>query len=491
MNALMDLFVARCDPAQNLRRTSRPAALSLLLLLALFAPGAARAQRFGLIARDGASLRLVRHDLEIAITHPVAETVVTQEFENREAVSLEAFFHYPVPPSATVVGLALWVNGERREARMLERQKAREIYDGIVREKRDPALLERVEGGFRIRIFPVLPRSRTRVELRFVEPVAAVARDRYQLVVRRPPGEPIHVFRVGVRLRAGFPIAETALRGIEGELVQEGQELRLPASASLRSFKRDLEIHYRRADAPAPLAIAVRHEGKQLLLAEPPIAAGPDRDARETRAGASRERPPAGSARRWAILIDGSRSMAPHLAATRSLAARLVAELPSRDQVAVASFDLLPRDPIAPQSLDANGQAEAFRRIVSIQARGGSAFLPGFTRALAAGVDAVVLFTDGGTRYHQEELEQLLRLSVDRPGVRVFVLLAPGGANEEVLTDLSASSGGLLERLEENAGVGALVKRIEARAAPEVRLESAFPMRVIPIPPASRGRGRT
>jgi hypothetical protein len=437
-------------------------ALPLFLILAvlLVAPPA-RAQRFGLIARDGGSLRLVRHDLELSISHPLVESVVTQEFENRSAQSLEAFFHYPVPPGATVTGLALWVGDTRREARMLERQRAREIYDGIVREKRDPALLERVDGGFRIRIFPVLPRSRTRVELRFVEPVVASGADHYQVSVRRPPGEVIHVLRVALRLDAPFPIAEASLEGVAGRLEREGHRLLLRPRASQQSFTRDLELRYRRAGPRAPVALVTRHDGQAHLLAEIPLeasAAGP---------------------RRWALLLDGSRSMTPALAGVQAIAAGLAAELPDRDLLAVASFDLLPREALAPRPLDRAGRAEAARRIAALRAEGGSAFLPSFERALASGVDAIVCITDGGSRYHQEELEALLRRVVDRPGVRVFVLLTAAGANEELLSDLAHASGGALERFDARTAPAALARRIAARAVVEPGLEDAAPLRVI------------
>lgn len=432
----------------------RPLALLLILASLLTAPPV-RAQRLGLIARDGSPLRLVRHDLELSISHPLVETVVTQEFENRSAQSLEAHFHYPVPPGATVTGLALWVGDTRREARMLERQKAREIYDGIVREKRDPALLERVDGGFRIRIFPVLPRSRTRVELRFVEPVAASGPDRYQVSVRRPPGEVIHVLRVALRLAAPFPIAEASLEGVEGQLEREENRLLLRPRASLQSFTRDLELRYRRAGPRDPVALVARHDGQVHLLAEVPIEASTAR------------------ARRWALLLDGSRSMERELARVRAIAAGLAAGLPDGDHLAVASFDLLPREALSPRRLDSAGRTEVARRIGGLRAGGGSAFLPSFERALAAGVDAIVCVTDGGSRYHQEELEALLRRIVDRPGVRVFVLLSAGGANEELLSDLADASGGALERFDERTAPAALARRIAARAVVEPGLDAA------------------
>jgi len=144
---------------------------------------------------------LVRHDVQVRIRQPLAEVTVTQVFDNPQPFQLEAYYYYPVPDGATVSNLALWVNGERREARVMERQRAREIYQGIVNEKRDPALVERLSDElFRIRIFPVPARGRQRVELRFVQPVEQLAPTHYRLLLKRPPGPTSHALRLAAAL---------------------------------------------------------------------------------------------------------------------------------------------------------------------------------------------------------------------------------------------------------------------------------------------------
>jgi hypothetical protein len=54
----------------------------------------------------------------------------------------------------------MWIGNELVEADVVEKQRAREIYETILREKRDPGLLEWTSGNlFKARVFPIEPHS--------------------------------------------------------------------------------------------------------------------------------------------------------------------------------------------------------------------------------------------------------------------------------------------------------------------------------------------
>ena len=429
---------------------------TITVLCCTLLAGPALAQGFGMQVPDrNESLRLVRHDVQLRVDHPVARVVVTQEFENPHDMNLEAFFSYPVPPGATVTGLALWVNGARREARMLERQKAREIYDGIVRQKRDPALLEKDAGNnFRIRIFPVLARSRQRVELTFVQPVEWEDGGGYRVTLRRPPGSTIHSLRLGVELRAGFHLRRAWLEGYPGTLRPDGAALRLPPRTAEQSFARDIHLRYRAATPLDRPRVAVARAGdSRLFVAELPLPGASSRD------------------RSVAVLLDASASMAPQMpragALIRALATRLDA---MRARLALVPFGLLPR---APTTFADDAARRASQLLEELEPRGGTAFVPVFEQAMAAGARDIVLITDGASRYHQAELEHLLRLVHDAGDVTVSVVAVKAGDNEEPLADLAAATGGLYRRLDGEAGIADLARRLAAPHPPRRRARLA------------------
>lgn len=429
----------------------------LLALFALLAPAPAEAQRrFGMWPADaGQALPLKRHDLQVTINHPVVETVLTQEFENSAPFNREATFYYPVPAGATVAGMALWVNGVRRPARMLERQKAREIYDGIVRKNRDPAIVERINGStFKIRIFPVLARSRTRVELRFVQPVQADARGRYSVTLKKPPGATIHVLRLGLSLRAPFPLSRARLAGYPDGLGREGEALTMARPASVRSFKKEIRISYRDGGVEPAAAAAVMEIGQErLVLAEVPVAEQRKAD------------------RRVAILVDRSRTMASHLPRAHRLVERLLGSLADADQAAVVPFGLLPTGKVELGRVGSKRAAMA-RAVKGLKGKGGTAFVPAFAAALKAGARQIICLTDGGSRYHQAELEALLRTLVDHPGVTVSVITPADAQNIDATADLVRATGGLTQTLSVENDLSTLARRLinlPARLAVEVQ----------------------
>jgi Ca-activated chloride channel family protein len=106
----------------------------------------------------------------VEINGQVAVTTIDQEFYNPIARRLEGYYLFPLPANALIKRFSMYVNGKETEAELLEAQKARKIYEDIVRKHRDPALLEYIgKGMFKARIFPIEPHSKKRVKISYHE----------------------------------------------------------------------------------------------------------------------------------------------------------------------------------------------------------------------------------------------------------------------------------------------------------------------------------
>lgn len=461
-------------PRRPVTTTTRSSLLCGLLLL--LAPRGAGAQdtpdaelRAGLWpSGGGTSLALVRHDVQVLIRQPLAEITVTQEFDNPSSMQLEAYYYYPVPRGATVTGLALWVNGVRREARLMERQQAREIYQGIVNQKRDPALVERLSDElFRIRIFPVPARGRQRVELRFAQPLELLERGHSRLVLRRPPGPTSHALRLGVELHPVAVPDRSWLVGYSGRLAPAGAGggYVLPLAAAQRSFEREIEVHFTLPEQSA---------GRAAVAAQPT-------DEETTFVAELPRLARTGAPRRVALLVDVSKSMlrSGQLSRARRLADAALGALPHRAAVQLLPFDLLPREGPPELRAAAMEPAAAFRVaalrawLAQLEASGGSAFVPAFEAAFRAGAQQIVLITDGASPGHQAELEHLLRRVFDRRDATVSVLLLDTGEISSArpqldpLREMAHTTGGLFERWtgdeRDGAAAAALIKRLLLR----------------------------
>jgi Ca-activated chloride channel homolog len=93
---------------------------------------------------------------------------ITETYTNRGGRVGEADFMLPLPKDAAFEDLALSINGEMVTGETMNAERARGVYEEIVRKLRDPALVEWMGHGLlRTRIFPIQPGEEKRVVVRF------------------------------------------------------------------------------------------------------------------------------------------------------------------------------------------------------------------------------------------------------------------------------------------------------------------------------------
>src|ERR1017187_1398258 len=93
---------------------------------------------------------------------------VTETYTNRGGMAGEADYLLPLPKGAAFEELALSINGEMVTGETMNSERARGVYEEIVRKLRDPALVEWMGHGLlRARIFPIQPGEEKRVVVRF------------------------------------------------------------------------------------------------------------------------------------------------------------------------------------------------------------------------------------------------------------------------------------------------------------------------------------
>jgi len=106
--------------------------------------------------------------VNVTIENQVATTHIEQLFRNPNDWMLEGTYFFPLPPGAAVSQLTMWVDGQPIEAKILARDEARAIYDAIVRQMRDPALLEYVgTDAIQANVFPIPPGDERKIEIEY------------------------------------------------------------------------------------------------------------------------------------------------------------------------------------------------------------------------------------------------------------------------------------------------------------------------------------
>ncbi len=148
--------------------------ITLLIVLVLLALGVspALAQRgpdpLPPRPRHDRGVSITMHRVTVNIDNQIATTRVEQVFYNDDDRPAEGTYLFPLPVGAAVSDLVMWVDGRPIEAKILDAEQARDIYDEIVRRMRDPALLEYVgAGAIQANVFPIQPFSEVKLEIEY------------------------------------------------------------------------------------------------------------------------------------------------------------------------------------------------------------------------------------------------------------------------------------------------------------------------------------
>jgi Ca-activated chloride channel family protein len=397
------------------------------------------------------------HQVTVEVKGRVAVTDVDQVFVNPNPRALEGTYVFPLPKGAAIDRFSMWIDGKEMTAELLDATKAREIYEGIVREMRDPALLEYAEQGlFKARIFPIDANGEKRVRIRYAEVLPSnegTVAYRYPLATERFSSRPLERCSIAVSIEDEGGVASVwspshriDAPATAGKTAKVGWEERntLPA--------RDFLLFWRRA-AKAVGVAALAHrdaaadaEGTFLLVVAP--------------------RPDAADApmpKDVVFVIDTSGSMAgPKMEQARGALRFCLRSLGAEDRFAIVPFSTEPRpfrDALVPATAENRAAAEKF--VEALEARGGTAIDDalraglGMLPAADAARPAQVLFlTDGLPTIGAQEPDAIVKNAVGAgKGARVFAFGVGQDVNTRLLDRLAEEMRGTRDYVAETENI--------------------------------------
>jgi hypothetical protein len=161
---------------------------------------------------DGRNVPLTvgEHKVTVDIRDQIARTTIEETFVNHTGGVLEGVFHFPLPEGASISGFAMWIGNEMVEADVVEKQRAREIYEIILQEKRDPGLLEWTGGNiFKARVYPIFAHSEKRVRITYTQVLplrAGSYRYSYALQSEMLQQNPLRELAIHVTVSSAVPL---------------------------------------------------------------------------------------------------------------------------------------------------------------------------------------------------------------------------------------------------------------------------------------------
>ena len=155
-----ELAPAKGEELAQLAQLARPARLSNRADFdepgAVLPDGERLPPPLDLTASDGSGLELRQLQARAVIDGPLAFTELRLRFHNPEPRRREGRFNITLPGGAAVSRFAMKIAGSWMEGEVVEKQRARRIYEDFLHRKQDPAILEQDAGNvFSARVFPI------------------------------------------------------------------------------------------------------------------------------------------------------------------------------------------------------------------------------------------------------------------------------------------------------------------------------------------------
>lgn len=422
---------------------------AVLTAIMLFLGGNGQSQAAGLLIADGGFggvLEIVEHDVRVTINNGIAVTEVTQVFANTEDRQVEALYSFPVPQGASVANFSMWINGKEMTGEVVEKKRAREIYNSYKAKREDPGLLEQVDyKSFEMRIFPIGPKARQKVQIiyyqelefdhdwaTYVYPLATATRSG---IDSRVQGR----FSVSAEIKSVVPITtlESPSHGKDFLTISHTENFH-EASLERRNgdLARDVVLAFQ-IERPVTgldlLASNTKGEDGYFALT---LTAGQELDKIQT-----------GSDYVFVLDISGSMSSEGKLSTSVNSLQAFIKALGPEDRFEIITFNKRPTTLFNQlEETTADNLTRAITFLESQEARGGTSLQSVFGtvyqyRTADRDLNTVIL-SDGMTE--QGERSVLMEMIRSRPdNVRVFCIGVGNEINRSLLTQIAEDAGGL------------------------------------------------
>ena len=157
-------------------------------------------------------LKVAYHRVNVTINEQIARTNIDMRFDNDGPGLAEGTFVFPLPQGAVVEDLVMYINDIPIEARVLPADEARAVYDAIVRQYRDPALLEYIgTQTVQANVFPIPPGEHRRITITYSQALTldnGLLHYTYPLdVTRLTSRRPVEQASISVSVSSAQPIS--------------------------------------------------------------------------------------------------------------------------------------------------------------------------------------------------------------------------------------------------------------------------------------------
>lgn len=425
-------------------------AICLAALFSADGSGSVRqTQASGLLIADGGLggvLEIKEQDVSVVINNGIAVTEIRQVFLNTEKRIVEALYTFPVPNGASVSNFSMIINGKEMIGEVVEKKRARQIYESYKAVKRDPGLLEQVDyKSFELRVFPIAAGAEQHIKITYYQQldfdhdnatyVYPLATSTRAAVNEKTTGK----FAMTLDVKSEIPITKLFSPSHENAFAITNHTpnyTRASLEIPQGDLSRDVVVAF---DTERP------HTGIDLIASK---RSNEDGYFMLTMA-AGKELKEYGAGMDYVFVVDISGSMENEgkLTLSRNVVKAFIGDLQKEDRFEVMTFNSAPQthfQSLTPVTDEAKRTSGDF--LLAQRAKGGTVLRPAVLTAYKY-KDAdrplnVVILSDGMTE-NKEQAELLALIGKAPAGTRVFCIGVGNDVNRPLLKQLAEGAGGL------------------------------------------------
>ena len=428
----------------------------------------------------------LRSTVQVSITGRVARVTVEEWFRNNGPALEEGMYHFPLPGEAVFSSYSLWQGDQELRGEAMDAAQARTIYEAIVRQKRDPALIELAgQGLIRARVFPINPGETRKITLKYTQLLDRAGDAwRFRYLGDRNRQTAPRSFRVLVDSAARFGDPYSPTHQVQVNRRDNQLEITLADNASANAG--DFELLLPLARGLVGLSLVPHHpigeDGYFMLLLAP--GGGAATDAAAVR-------------RDLVAVIDVSGSMSGEkIEQAKNALVQLLGSLREGDRFRLIAFSGgVRRYAQGWTATTADTRRDATTWIRSLQSEGGTNIAGALGEALAEApadqsLGVIVFLTDGQASVGETDPERIVeRAEQGRGRFRVFAFGVGDDVNTYLLDRLTERARGTTEyvRPGENIerAIGSLSTKIASPVLTDVALTANSGVELYDLQPSS------
>lgn len=414
------------------------------------------------------ALQIKQHDVNVIIEDGYAITEVEQVFFNPHAEDLQAVYSFPVPEKAAVAEFTIWIDGKPVTAEVLEKQKARQVYEQEKAAGREAGLTEKdAYKTFDISVSPVRAGKDIRVRFvylqpahmdtgigRYVYPLEEGGVDEEKLSFWTATTEVLESFSFKLTLKSDYPVeairlpnqpAATAQKNANGDWViqlansngalQEGQPAGANPQQAVFTLDKDLLVYWRHKEGLPGSVEMVTYKTENQKRGTFMLTLTPGDDLKPLTEGSD-----------WIFVLDISGSMKGKYATLADGVQRALGKMHVNDRFRIILFNDSTHELTSGY---VNATAENIKhysdKVVAVQPNNGTNLFSGIKSALnsieADRTSAIVLVTDGVANVGETKQRKFIEL-LKKKDIRLFTFIMGNSSNRPLLEAITKESNG-------------------------------------------------